>query len=221
VTPELALERLAAPLPPATLVMGAGAWHVVLQAADLRWSVWTDLSADDARRIRAEAVMMPTVRGQRVIVLRLDGATAVVQDMLLKVLEDPPPSTRFVLSCETRPQATVFSRCRLLVVGDPFEEPAPGYGTEEKTQVVAAIRAAIAGPGPQLTAACKGWLPAHLAALADWAGEVVTDTWAEFTPGAVPCTQDQALRLLAELSAREPAKLAPQVALERVFSARQ
>jgi DNA polymerase III, delta subunit len=216
-TPYEVRAALAGELPPATLVLGPGAWDVVDGPGGLGADIHhRSLTAELARDVCAVAAWMPT--GDRtVITLNLGGASAQVQNMLLKVLEEPPESTRFVLAAESRPLPTIVSRCRVLVLGREAEaEPADA---RDKAAVTTALRAARSGQAPLLAQALRTWVPAQAALLATWAAEAVSGQWAVFGPGTAPgVSAEQAMRLLTELARYRGAKLGTMAALEAVFS---
>jgi len=217
VTPDQVLAELAGDLPSATLVLGPGAGALVFEAcADRGWTFRWDLNAAAARQVRDEAQMLPP-SGLRVMVLSLENASVQVQNMLLKILEEPPASTRFVLAAESRPLPTVVSRCRVLVLGREAagESPDP----KDKAAVAAALRAARSGQPALLAQALRNWVPAQAGLLAVWAAEAVSGRWAVFGPDAVPgVSSGQALRLLTELARYQGTRLGTLVALQEVFS---
>lgn len=216
-TPEQVLAELAGELPPATLVLGPGAWALAGQAAGPDWLLKFDLSAPDARAVRESALLLP-FGDLRVIALCLDKANAQVQNMLLKVLEEPPTGTRFVLAAERRPLPTVVSRCRVLVVGQEAaeEEPDP----RDKAAVATALRAARSGQSTLLAQTLRNWLPLQAKLLSVWAAEAASGQWKMFDTGTAPgVSAEQAVRLLTELARYPGAKIGALVALEAVFSA--
>jgi hypothetical protein len=216
-TPDQVIAELAGDLAPATLVLGPGSWPLVTQAAGPEWLLRHDLSAGDARQVRESAWLLPC-GSLRVIALCLDKVTAQGQNMLLKVLEEPPAGTRFVLAAERRPLPTVVSRCRVLVVGqEAAGEPAD---PRDKAAVSTALRAARSGQAVLLAQTLRNWLPAQARLLAVWAAEAASGQWKVFDSGTAPgVSADQAVRLLAELACYPGAKLGALVALETVFSA--
>jgi hypothetical protein len=174
------------------------------------------LSPADVRQLRENVWLLPA-RGVRVVALCLDKASVQVQNMLLKVLEEPPSGTRFVLTGERRPLDTVVSRCRVLVVG---QEAAEGEtDPRDKAAVATALRAARSGQTALLAQALRGWVPAQAKLLTVWAAEAASGQWKAFGPDTVPgVSTDQAMRLLTELARYPGAKLGALVALETVFS---
>jgi hypothetical protein len=214
-TPEQVLAELAGDLPPATLVLGPGAWPLVTLAAGPEWLLRHDLAAGDAREVRESAWLLPcgTVR---VVALCLDKASVQVQNMLLKALEEPPPGTRFVLAAGKRPLPTVVSRCRVLVVGsEAAQEPAD---SKDKAAVATALRAARSGQASLLAQNLRNWLPAHARLLTVWAAEAVSGQWRVFDAGTAPgVSAEQAMRLLTELARYPGAKLGTMTALDTVF----
>lgn len=214
-TPEQVIAELAGDLPPATLVLGPGSWPLVSGAALDGWVVIPKLNAEAARIVRDSSYLM-TARGTREVALNLDDTTAQVQNMLLKVLEEPPGSTRFVLAAESEPLPTVLSRCRVLVLGR--EAPGAAADPQDKAAVAAALRAARSGQVSLLARNLRGWLPAQARLLGLWASEAASGQWHLFGPDTAPgVSADQALRLLAELARYPGARLGPLVALQAVF----
>lgn len=223
-TPEQVRAALAGELPPATLVLGAGAWELLWSAAGPDWTYREGLDAATARLIRQEADLRATGQ-RRVTALRMDGVTPLVQNMLLKLLEEPPADTRFVLAAEKRPLPTVASRCRVLVLGSHDRET-PEAGPQDVAAVAAAVKAARTGRIPVLAGLVRDWYkaadpgkqPEPVRLLGMWAAEAACGRWKAFGPDLAPgVTPAQAYALLAELDRFAPARLAPVTALERAF----
>lgn len=215
-TPEQVLAELAGELPPATLVLGPGAWALVAQAAGPEWLLQHDLAAGDARQVRESAWLLPR-GGVRVVALGLDKASEQVQHMLLKVVEEPPPGTRFVLAAEHRPLPTVVSRCRLLVAGR--EEAQDAADSRDKAAVAAAVRAARSGQGVLLAQTLRNWVPAQARLLTVWAAEAVSGQWKVFGPDTAPgVSTEQAMRLLTELARYPGAKAGTFAAFDAAFA---
>jgi hypothetical protein len=215
-TPEQVIAGLAGDLPPAALVLGPGAWSLVTGIAGPEWLTGCDLSAGDVRQLQVNVWLLPD-RGVRVVALGLDKATAQVQNMLLKVLEEAPASTSFVLAAERRPLPTVTSRCRVLVLGREAvaEPPDP----KDRAAVATALRAARSGQSALLVQALRNWLPAQARLLSVWAAEAVSGEWQVFDAGTAPgVSAGQAVRLLTELARYPGARLGTLAALEAVFS---
>ena len=99
----------------------------------------------------------------KVIAACTDDASAQAQNILLKVLEEPPDTVRFILVATARPLPTIMSRCQVISV--PGEDSAPVAGQKVNAQVAAALNAAIAGDLRGLDAALAGWGDAQHAAL--------------------------------------------------------
>lgn len=225
-TPEQVLAQLSGELPPATLVTGSGAGLVVAGLAGAcGWTLWYDLSAADARQVREEACLAAP-SGLRVIVLNLDGASEQVQNMLLKVLEEHPVTTRFVLTAARRPLPTVVSRCRVLVLGQSGPEAVTATAADIAA-VGTAIRAARARQPSVLYPVVRGWWksaapgkePEPVRLLRAWSAEAASGRWQVFSPGLAPgVSPERAVRLLAELARYPGSRLGPAVALETVFS---
>lgn len=215
-TPDQVRAELAGELPPATLVLGPGAWPLVAQAAGPEWLTGSDLSAGDVRQLRENVWLLPS-RGVRAVALCLDKAGEQVQHMLLKVLEEPPSGTRFVLAAEQRLLPTVVSRCRVLVAGREGGRELPD--PRDKAAVATALRAARSGQAPLLAQCLRGWLPVQGRLLAVWAAEAVSGQWRLFGPDTAPgASTEQALRLLTELARYPGARLGTMAALDAAFS---
>jgi hypothetical protein len=215
-TPEQVIAELAGDLPPATLVLGPGAWALVSGAALDSWVLVPKLNAEAARIVRDSSYLM-AARGMRKVALNLGDTTEQVQNMLLKVLEEPSSGTRFVLAAERRPLPTVVSRCRVLVVGREAQEESAD--PRDKAAVATALRAARTGQTMLLAQNLRNWVPAQAKLLTVWAAEAVSGRWSVFGPDTAPgVSADQAMRLLAELARYQGTKLGALVALDAVFS---
>jgi hypothetical protein len=226
-TPDKAFEQLKESLPTRpVLLLGPGA---VLLARRL-WSVHegdrsggqivTELSVDAARGVRTQAHIMGR-REFRLFYLLLDEATVQAQDVLLKLLEEPPATARFILAAITRvPLPTVADRClvyQLAAVGEPEEDLPDLSGV--RAVVADALRAARGRQLTVLEAVMRAWVPEHTAQLRIWAAEAAAQCWTEFDGQFAPeVTGGQALKILAVLRAYEGARTAARVALDRAFS---
>ena len=128
------------------------------------------LSAADARTVVNFAATSPFGPFKAVIAC-LDGASAQAQNILLKVLEEPPlldsgePAIRFILLSASLPLPTIMSRCQVITVDGEGRSPEPGQ--KVTAQVAAALNAAMAGYPDLagLNAALVGWGDAHHSAL--------------------------------------------------------
>lgn len=86
---------------------------------DARWI--PTLSADKARDVKQFVATGP--RGKfKAVVMRLDGASSQALNALLKVLEEPPATSRFLLLAERSPLDTIVSRSMVYRVGVLSEE---------------------------------------------------------------------------------------------------
>jgi len=114
-------SQLERQLPPVTLLLGPAsigkrvlASHLAVyhgvHAADTH-GAW-ELRAAAARTARHLAQVAP-FGPFRVFLFDLDGSSEGDQNALLKVLEEPPPTVRFLLVASERPLATVMSRSTL------------------------------------------------------------------------------------------------------------
>lgn len=217
-TPEEVQGRLRTDLPPATVVLGRGAWPVVCQAAGPDWLLRPELSADLARKLIGEVWMTPLSGGVRVAALRMEGASAQIQNMLLKLLEEPPDSTRFVLTSDRGLLPTVMSRCQTLVLGNGGPEQHEA-AAQDLDAVGAVIRLACASQTPQLSRALRDWPPDRFRLLSVWAAEAASQRWLVFTPALAPGVRPEtAMALVAQLGRRPLTRLSVLVALDEVFN---
>lgn len=215
-------DQAFAELPPATLLLGPGAWAAAEDLYEQNRSSFSTrvekLDAASARHVRDQAYIRPFGKAVKVIVINLDGASAAAQDILLKVLEEPPPGARFILAASLSPLDTVVSRCRVLVQG---AAALPGIDpeTDQARQMVAtAIRAARDGQAEILITATEKWGDIHTAQLRAWAAERAADRWLQFPEDFVTdVSTGQALAILAALSAYAGARTVHLVALDRAF----
>lgn len=118
---------------------------------------------DEVRAMRAEAYVRPVQGEHKVFILRrAEGMQPAAQNVLLKVLEEPPPYARFILITE-REEAllpTVRSRCRLFHT-EPLSE-ADGLAVLTARNPAATREACAAA-----LAACGGWAGPALERLRD------------------------------------------------------
>jgi len=110
-------------LPPVALLLGPCSIGKTTLATHLiahhrcHWSMYygSTLSAGLAREIVQSA---PTRRSMLDIrIIDLDGSTEAAQNILLKVLEEPPPHCRFILVASREPLATITSRAQVYRLG--------------------------------------------------------------------------------------------------------
>jgi len=218
------IEALKRGLPPATLLLGpdleqmvrlaryAKNEHGVVQA-DL--IIARHLSAADARNLVKFAGTAPFGPFKLVIAV-LDGATPQAQNILLKVLEEPPETIRFILVATARPLPTIVSRCQVIV------GPPTGFGDGTAIgkvfdAVIAALKAARAGDLAGLDTALDGWGDVHHSALC----ALLTEAAAGRTPlDSHGLSATQARRLLGALGRYDGAhpRLAAHAALVSVLS---
>ena len=209
-------------LPPATLLLGAGAWEAGQALFERHRSSFSTkvekLDAASARHVCEQAYIRPFGRSLRAFLICLDGASAAAQNILLKVLEEPPDTVRFILAAALPPLETIVSRCQVLVEGDSGPA-APDPGEDQARQVVAtALRAARDHHLAVVDTVMRNWEPGHTALLRAWAAERAADRWAEFSVVFVDGTTiRQALTILAVLRAYEGARSAAAVALDKAF----
>ncbi|HHY53509.1 MAG TPA: DNA polymerase III subunit delta' [Clostridiales bacterium] len=115
---------------------------------------------DLVRQLRAQAYVAPNEGERKVLLLEdVQNMTEQAQNALLKVLEEPPASTVFLLTCQSRGQLleTILSRVSVIALSLPavetcadiLAEHLPEYSREE---LLAAARDASGSPGVALEA---------------------------------------------------------------------
>lgn len=119
---EAVRQELERHLPPVTLLIGPRSVGKTTLARHLithhrcHWSMdYGSLTAALAREIVESAPTRRTSLDVRVI--DLDGSTEATQNILLKVLEEPPAHCRFILIATSRPMPTITSRAQVHEVG--------------------------------------------------------------------------------------------------------
>jgi replication-associated recombination protein RarA len=119
---EAARAELERSLPPVTLLLGPKsvgkmtlANHLALHHKAALWT-YRNLSAAVAREV-VESAPVRRARAVEVSVIDLDGATDAAQNILLKVLEEPPGHCRFILVASRPPLPTIDSRARTYRLG--------------------------------------------------------------------------------------------------------
>lgn len=151
-------------LPHASLLTGPDsigkrtlAWHVVQHWGVPEYAVLqVSLDAAAARTVVQFAGSAMPARPFKVAILDLTGASEQAQNVLLKVLEEPPPGIRFILLSSRRPLPTIVSRCVVYRLGLLSDESVAGVLQTLGVPPEAAQRAAPAGRGrvaPALEAA--------------------------------------------------------------------
>lgn len=217
-TPDAAKALLTRYLPQAVLLLGHGSGELATELGRVYGvtGAYRPLTADGARKLRDHVQFVPASPPD-VYLVELEGGSIPAQHMLLKTLEEPPLWARFIVASVQPPLKTVMSRCHVVPLGDAGRQVE--IDPKVRSQVGLAVKAARQGSLQLLAQALRGWTPEHTRYLQAWAMEAVTGRWtwytADFAPGV---TEGQALQLLRELAAYLPSKLAPQVALTKVFS---
>lgn len=214
------LDALERELPPATLLLGPDVPGMVRTAravvrdhgvvpADLIVSRVTAPLARVFTEFAGTAPFGPF----KAVIAALDGATAQAQNILLKVLEEPPPGFRFILVATARPLPTITSRCQVITVQG--EAGPPEADQKVTAQVAAALSAACAGDLRVLEQALDGWGGAQYAVL-----EAQMAMAATCGGKSYGLTQAQARRLLGALGRFNGAhpRLAAHAALVTILS---
>lgn len=123
VTSRLILQRA---LPTAALLVGppsVGKWTLASHLAEFhrvapvdRWLLPDGLGIDAVRLVTAFAHRAP-VGPFKLIQARLEGSSKPALNALLKILEEPPPQVKFLLTSSTATMPTVSSRCVVFHLG--------------------------------------------------------------------------------------------------------
>lgn len=86
-----------------------------VQALDVISFTSHPITADEARQVTELNLRAPLGPGGKYVIARLSGASEQAQNILLKTLEEPHPSTHFLLLCTDAPLATILSRSQSVV----------------------------------------------------------------------------------------------------------
>lgn len=122
---EEAREALERELPAVTLLLGPAsvgkmtlAKHLVEHHGGNQTSTlsFDELRVDDARQVRSFAAVRPS-SALKFVVARVDRATEEAMNALLKVLEEPPPYLKVILTAARRPMLTIESRAHVVRLG--------------------------------------------------------------------------------------------------------
>jgi hypothetical protein len=180
-------------------------------AQDRMWVPWLSMEAGD--RVQHFALVSPCGK-LRVIVINLKGASSPALNRLLKLLEEPPPTVRFILVSRTEPLPTIRSRSQVVACVPEPEDPEAA--AKAKATVLSALKAALAGDRALLSAALRNWTPEDSVMLFRWCEEKYSGRWRIFQSGDSQASQQFARRLLTALDANRGARprLAARTALE-------
>lgn len=212
-------EQLREELPPVTLLLGPeGSGKQALarelsrihaHPADRLWVSW--LSIEKAGAIQRVAYVAP-VGKCKVIVIVLALATSAALNRLLKLLEEPPETVRFILVATREPPVTIRSRSQVVT----FAQPGEDGSAPAKSTVLTAIRAAQSGDRAQLATALKAWEAEDSRMLTCWCQERLSGRWHVFHKSDSAASEKFARALLAGLTANRGARprLAARTALE-------
>lgn len=217
------LEALERELPPATLLVGPDVESLLYAAhravtrkhgvARADTLVRRHVSAADARGI-VKAVQFAPFGPLKVILAVLDGSTPQAQNILLKVVEEPPACARLILVASSRPLATICSRCQVITV--PGDGARPEADAKTTGAVSAALAAAAAGDLRGLEQALSGWGDDHHAVLTGVLADAAAGDRSDMDAGL-------ARKLLGLLGRHDHAhpRLAAHAALAAAFSDRE
>lgn len=206
-------------LPPSVLLYGPpsiGKWTLANHLADHhqvhaldRWLVEHNLTVSTARLITTFATRAP--QGQfKLIIARLDDATRAGLNAMLKTLEEPTPTVKFIFTAHGKPLATIASRCTVFELGtlSPPElehlyrsrgmpgtkarraavfargSVTRGYDAEQadahRAQVLTLVRALTTGDRDQFHAVFNGWDGRSSELLHALFTEALTGRWSTF-----------------------------------------
>lgn len=198
---EQAREVLDAGLPSVSLLVGPGSLHLGRTlCAEHDGVVVEKLTAETARMVRDSVHVM--VPGGLVYLILLKGATEQAQNILLKVLEEPPAHVRFILAGYEAPLPTIVTRCQVFAFGGLAESSQDGPETARvRGTVGTVVRSAQAGNWAAVDGAARNWSSEHTRQLEAWASEVASGRWDRFGEDFAPgVSVGQALNLLTTLS---------------------
>lgn len=170
-------------LPPVTLLVGEQyvsfgslaadvAYHYDVHLTDIAL-VRAPVTAKDARALVSNAYLVPRGSPFRLVVVPLNDMSEQAQNILLKLLEEPPPKLRVILVSQHLPLPTIVSRCAVFEFGTVAERPDPE--AEAAAKVAAAVKAAQSHDAGLLLAACDGFTEEHIRVLHEWA---ISQAWA-------------------------------------------
>lgn len=118
---ERTREALEAELPPATLLSGPASIgkrtlvrHLAVHHRVGPYDQSTTpapLTVDTVRRLRSFVHTAP-FGAFRLVMIHLDEASVQAQNALLKILEEPPATVKFLLTASRSPLSTIMSRCQ-------------------------------------------------------------------------------------------------------------
>lgn len=148
-------------LPPVALLLGppsVGKWTLTHHLADHhafaqvdRFTAPDGLRVDTVRTIRRFVSSRP-FGALKLVQIRLDGSTEPALNALLKTLEEPPATVRFLLTCSTRTLPTITSRAQVFRLGLLSAEELRDILIAEGMSKPVATRAAALGRGQVKTA---------------------------------------------------------------------
>lgn len=121
-----ARQQLEKHLPPATLLYGpasVGKWTLAEHIADHhgvlavdRWHIKNKFTVDTAKLINRYAARAPHGRF-KLVIARLDDAKDAALNAMLKTLEEPPPTVKFIFTTTRPVLSTITSRCTTYELG--------------------------------------------------------------------------------------------------------
>jgi hypothetical protein len=217
-------EQLQLSLPSVLLLLGPEhtgkktfAWELALLHAPIGEDrLWiSHLNIPAVARVHTFAYLAP-VRAPKVAVIVLTMASSAALNRLLKLLEEPPETVRFVLVARKEPLDTIRSRAEVLTFGVGSDPRLSERESASKTAALNAIRAAQAQDSSLLRTALRNWGAEDSKMLAQWCEERVSGRWRHYVVTDVSADEGFAQRLLAGLTANRAARprLAARTALE-------
>lgn len=219
---DLRVTQLYVALPPVTLLLGPE--HsgkktlanslLIHHARVLLDRLWVKhLSLDAGQQIQRFCQTAPFGR-LKVVVIALTGATSAALNRMLKLLEEPPDTVRFILIARKEPLATIRSRSQVVVCA-PQPEDAEQI-SRARSAALAALKSALSGDSSLLSMALKNWSAEDSSMLSRWCLEKMSGKWRTFDPLDSKASRKFAQRLHAALDANRMARprLAARTALE-------
>jgi hypothetical protein len=214
------LSALNTELPPVVLLLGppsVGKWTMCHRLAEIhnvgmvdRFLCPDGFTAAVARSVLSFVGKAPF--GQfKLVQARLDGSTNQALNVLLKTLEEPPVTAKFLLTSAARPLATIASRAQIyrlglltdkevydILLGHGYSPVAAARASvlgrgqvkvamsmdsaeSSRAAVLQVIRALAAGDRDMFERALKGWDTTTVELLHVWLLERITGRWAHFS----------------------------------------
>lgn len=217
-------EQLEKELPQVTLLLGPDksgrktfAWSLlerhVPHGVDRMWVSRLDIAA--VSRIQGFAFTAPHGK-LRMVVIELLWASSAALNRLLKLLEEPPETVKFILVARKDPLPTIRSRAEVVTFGISPQDTLSEAQMRSRSAVLAAIKAARSGDSALLRSAMRDWSALDSQMLVGWCSERLSGRWTVFEATDVSTSMQFAQKLLGALTANRHARprLGARTALE-------